>query len=161
MNLRPIAIFMLISAAILIAGCTQTAGPPTTIPATPATPPTSVTPTIATPEPNPSLGYIPGPMPSNFAVTADIVRNTVAIKPDITVTYRGGKGFTYVYSMEMVVTRSDGVVLSDTILRPKVNDVIEIQGTTGTDRVQVFITLVTKDPPPGPYLIFDEEMRFR
>jgi len=100
-------------------------------------------------------------MPSNFAVNVDIVRNTVAIKPDIMVTYRGGRGINYVYSMEVVVTRSDGVVEQDTILRPMVNDVIELEGTTGTDRVQVFITLVTKDPPPGPYLIFDEEMRFR
>jgi hypothetical protein len=100
-------------------------------------------------------------MPSNYAVMVDVDRNTVAIRPDITVTYRGGKGINYVYSMEVVVTRSYGVVLHDTILRPRVNDIIVLEGTTGVDRVQVFISLITKDPPPGPYLIFDEEMRFR
>jgi hypothetical protein len=100
-------------------------------------------------------------MPSNYAVMVDVDRNTVAIRPDITVTYRGGKGINYVYSMEVVVTRSDGVVLNDTILRSRVNDIIVLEGTTGVDRVQVFISLITKDPPQGPYLIFDEEMRFR
>jgi hypothetical protein len=159
MNSRAIAVFMLIGAAILIAGCTQTAGPPSTTPVTPATPPMTATPAPATPEP--TLEYIPGPMPSNYAVTTDIVRNTVSVKPDITVTYRGGRGINYVYSMEVIVTRSDGAVLRDSILRPRVNDAVVIEGTTGTDRVQVFITLVTRDPPPGPYLIFDEEMRFR
>jgi hypothetical protein len=158
MNFRTITIILLLGVAILLAGCLQT----NPIPAT--TPPTSqppATPTVATPEPSPTLGYIPGPMPSNFLVNADVDRNTVAIRPNITITYRGGKGINYVYAMDVVVTHSDGVVLKNTILRPRVNDVVEIEGTTGTDRVQVFITLITKDPPPGPYLIFDEQTRFR
>jgi len=157
MNFRTIIIVLLFGVAILLAGCTQTTPPPAPM----ATSPTTTTPTMATPEPTSTLGYIPGPMPSNFAVNADVDRNTVAIRPNITITYRGGKGINYVYAMDVVVTRSDGVVLKDTILRPRVNDIIEIEGTTGTDRVQVFITLITKDPPSGPYLIFDEQMRFR
>jgi hypothetical protein len=160
MNFRIITIILLTVATMLIAGCTQTIPAPATTPATFSTSLQTIPTTASTPEPTP-LAYIPGPMPSNFAVTADIVRNTVAVKPYITISYRGGKGINYVYSMEVVVTRSDGVVVQDTILHPRVNDVIELEGTTGTDRVQVFITLVTKDPPPGPYLIFDKEMRFR
>jgi hypothetical protein len=160
MNFRIIAVVLLIGAAIFIAGCTQVTPPPEPTPSPTSTPQPTETTIPPTPEPT-SLAYIPGPMPSNFAVAADVDRNTVAIKPVITVTYRGGRGINYVYSMEVVVTRSDGVVLQDTILRPRVNDAIVLEGTTGTDRVQVFITLVTRDPPPGPYLIFDEEMRFR
>ncbi len=158
MNFRTIIIVLLFGVAILIAGCTQTTPPPVT---TTTTPPVTAPPTMATPVPTPTLGYIPGQPPSNFAVSADVDRNTVAIRPNITVTFRGGKGANRVYSMEVVVTRSDGIVVKDTLIRPMVNDFIELEGTTGTDRVQVFITLTTSNPPPGPYLIFDEQMRFR
>jgi hypothetical protein len=155
---RTIAIVLLVAAAVLLAGCTQTTPPPESPSPTPR--PTFIPPTTA-PEPDASQEYLPGAIPSNFAVSVAVDRNTVAIRPNITVTFRGGKGANRVYSMEARVTRSDGIVLDETILRPLVNDFIELEGTTGTDRVQVFITLTTSDPSPGPYLVFDEEMRFR
>ena len=158
---RTVLIILLVAVALLAAGCSQPASPPATPVPTPV--PTTITPlpTVITPVPTPMLTYIPGPMPNNFAVTIDVDRNVVSIDPKITVTFRGGRGINYVYAVEVVVTRSDGAVEKATLSRPKVNDYIEILGTTGTDRVQVFVTLVTKDPPPGPYLIYDEELPFR
>jgi hypothetical protein len=100
-------------------------------------------------------------MPSNFDVSVDVDRNVVAIDPKITVTFRGGKGINVLSSVDVVVTRSDGIVRKESMIRPQVGTSTEILGTTGTDRVQVFVTLVTRDPPPGPYLIFDEELPFR
>jgi hypothetical protein len=155
---RTIAIVLLIAAAVLLVGCTQTTPPGESPPPTPL--PTLAQPTT-TPEPVASLEYLPGPIPSNFAVSVAVDRNTVAIRPNITVTFSGGKGANRVYSMEAIVTRSDGIVREETVFRPMVNDFIELEGTTGTDRVQVLITLTTSDPPPGPYLVFDEEIRFR
>ena len=158
---RSVLIILLVAAALLAAGCSQPATPPAPPALTPV--PTTITPlpTVITPIPTPTLDYIPGPMPSNFAVTIDVDRNVVSIDPKITLTFRGGSGINYVYTVDVVVTRSDGVVEKATLSRPKVNDYVEILGTTGTDRVQVFVTLVTKDPPPGPYLIYDENLPFR
>ncbi len=158
---RTVLFILLVVAAFLAAGCSQPSPPPATPVPTPV--PTTITPptTVITPVPTPTLDYIPGPMPSNFDVTVDVDRNVISIDPKITVTFRGGRGINYVYAVEVVVTRSDGIVEKATMSRPKVNDYVEILGTTGTDRVQVFVTLVTKDPPPGPYLIYDEELPFR
>jgi len=159
---RNVLIILLLAAALLAAGCSQPSPPPA-IPTTITPLPTTITPlpTTITPLPTPTLDYIPGPMPVNFEVTVAVDRNVVSIDPKITVTFRGGRGINQVYSVDVVVTRSDGVVEKVTMSRPKVNDYVEILGTTGTDRVQVFVTLVTKDPPPGPYLIYDEELPFR
>lgn len=158
---RTVLIILLVTAALLAAGCSQPSPPPSTPAPTPV--PTTITPvpTTITPIPTPTLDYIPGPMPANFEVTVDVDRNVISIDPKITVTFRGGRGINYVYTIDVVVTRSDGVVEKASMSRPKVNDYVEILGTTGTDRVQVFVTLVTKDPPPGPYLIYDEDLPFR
>lgn len=158
---RTVLIILLVTAALLAAGCSQPSPPPSTPTPTPV--PTTITPvpTTITPIPTPTLDYIPGPMPANFEVTVDVDRNVISIDPKITVTFRGGRGINYVYTIDVVVTRSDGVVEKASMSRPKVNDYVEILGTTGTDRVQIFVTLVTKDPPPGPYLIYDEDLPFR
>jgi hypothetical protein len=158
---RTVLIVFLVAAALLAAGCSQPSPPPATPTPTPV--PTTITPlpTMITPVPTPTLDYIPGPIPSNFEVTVDVDRNVVSIDPKITATFRGGRGINFVYSVDVVVTLSDGSVEKASMIRPKVNDYVEILGTTGTDRVQIFVTLMTKDPPPGPYLIFDEELPFR
>lgn len=158
---RTVLIILLVTAALLAAGCSQPSPPPSTPAPTPV--PTTITPvpTTITPIPTPTLDYIPGPMPANFEVTVDVDRNVISIDPKITVTFRGGRGINYVYTIDVVVIRSDGVVEKASMSRPKVNDYVEILGTTGTDRVQIFVTLVTKDPPPGPYLIYDEDLPFR
>ncbi len=153
-----ILIFGVVCACLLAAGCTQT-------PATPATPtptpvPTTqvpVTPLPTTPVVMPTLDYIEGPLPTSYTVAVDVVRNTVSTEPDITVTFRGGKGINFVSQVEAVVTGSDGVVTSKTMNKPAVNDNVVIMGTRGTDRVEVFVRLVNGER----YKIYDQELAFR
>lgn len=144
---------------VLGAGCTQ----PSTGPATqvqtpvPTTAQQTATTTVATPVATPTLGYIQGPLPAQYMVDVQVDRNTVAITPTIIATYRGGKGTNFVYSMDVTVTRSDGQVISKSLERPQVNSNLEIEGTRGTDRVEVFINLVNGER----YRIYDQSLPFR
>ncbi|OPX67650.1 MAG: hypothetical protein A4E37_01307 [Methanoregulaceae archaeon PtaB.Bin056] len=144
---------------VLGAGCTQpSSGPSTPVPTPVATTPQpTTTPTVATPVATPTLGYIDGPMPTQYVVDVQVDRNTVAISPGIIATYRGGKGTNFVYSMDVTVTRSDGQVITKSIERPQVNSKVEIEGTRGTDRVEVFINLVNGER----YRIYDQSLAFR
>lgn len=164
MNYRTFLIIGGILCALLLsAGCTQTpVTPPATTVATtvPTTVPTSTpapTTAIVTPAPT-SIG--PGPvetLPPQYDVTIDVDRNVVATDPKITTTFRGGKGINFVTSMEVTVNRSTGTSETQQIIKPKVNDQIVIQGTTGTDRVIIRVT--TADGKT--YLIYDQMMPFR
>ncbi len=162
---RILVVSLIVAASIFAAGCSQPSAPPATPDKTPVPtsvpPATAVTPPAATTIPPTTPAYLPGPMPRNFEVTVDVDRNVVAIDPRITVMFRGGKGMTVLHSVDVVVTRSDDSTEKASMIRPQVGASVEIVGTTGTDRVQVFVTLVTKDPPPGPYLIYDEKLPFR
>jgi hypothetical protein len=155
-------ILLLTIAALFIAGCTQPSAPQepgtavTTVPTTvPATSPV-VTQPVVTSVPD----YKTEPLPRDKAVSISVDRN--AVNPTITITYRGGQGINFVAMMEAVLTRSDGVVVSDSIRKPQVNDQIILEGTREVsdlkaDRVQVLITLVTGDK----YLIYDETLPFK
>jgi len=168
MNYR---IFLIIAgilcALLLSAGCTQTPVTPpasvaTTAPTTvPTTLPTSATPVpttaVATPT-TPSLEPQPvDTLPSYQAVTVDVVRNVVSINPVITATFRGGFGSTATAAMDVTVTKSDGTVEQKQLRNPRVNDQIVIQGTTGTDRVVVKVTM----NDGKTYTIYDQKMDFR
>jgi hypothetical protein len=165
MNYRIFLIIAGILCALLFsAGCTQTpVTPPATTVATtvPTTLPTSATPvpttavatpTTPSPEPQPV-----DTLPSYQAVTVDVVRNVVAINPAITATFRGGFGSTATAVMDVTVFKSDGTVEQKQLRNPKVNDQIVIQGTTGTDRVVVKVTM----NDGKTYTIFDQKMDFR
>lgn len=165
MNYR---IFLIIAgilvALLLSAGCTQTpVTPPATTMATTA--PTTIqttanpvpTTAVATPK-TPSLEPQPvDTIPSYQMVTVDVVRNVVAINPSITATFRGGLGTTATAAMDMTVIKSDGTFDQKQILTPRVNDQLIIQGTTGTDRVVVKVTMVDGKT----YTIYDQKMDFR
>ncbi|MCU0631499.1 MAG: hypothetical protein MUC66_00800 [Methanolinea sp.] len=144
---------------VLGAGCTQpSSGPATQVPTpVPTTAQPTIPPTVATPVVTPTLGYIEGPLPAQYMVDVQVVRNTVAITPTIIATYRGGKGTNFVYSMDVMVTRSDGQVISKSLERPQVNSILEVEGTRGTDRVEVFINLVNGER----YRIYDQSLAFR
>ena len=144
---------------IWMAGCTQpsqeqTTPAPTTMPVTTAA--TSV-PTSATQGPPPTAGYIEGPLPSQYSVEVQVDRNRVAITPNITVTFRGGKGINFVHSMDVVVSRSDGRIVTGSLYKPQVNDYLELEGTRGTDNVEVFINLITGDR----YRVYNNPEAFR
>ena len=155
-------IVLLTAAAVLVAGCTQPSaapGPSTPVTIVPTTVPAAspvVTQPVATPVPD----YKTEPLPRDKAVSISVDRN--AVNPTITITYRGGQGINFVAMMEAVLTRSDGVVVSDSIRKPQVNDQISFEGTkevsdSKADRVQVFITLVTGDK----YLIYDQTLPYK
>ncbi|HUU75984.1 MAG TPA: hypothetical protein VMW63_07840, partial [Methanoregulaceae archaeon] len=142
---------------LLAAGCTQPAAPPAT--PTPTAPPgTPVPTTSATVAPVITPDYIEGPIPSQYSVDVQVDRNTVSIDPKITITYRGGKGINFVSTLQVKVTTSDGrVITPDALYKPQVNDEVVVQGSTGTDRVEVFVTIVNGDR----YKIYDQEHAFR
>ena len=144
---------------VLGAGCTQqSTGPATQVQTpVPTTAQATAIPTVTTPVATPTLGYIEGPMPAQYMVDVQVDRNTVAITPSIIATYRGGKGTNFVHSMDVTVTRSDGQVITQSIEKPQVNSKVEIEGTRGTDRVEVFINLVNGER----YRIYDQSLPFR
>lgn len=160
MKRTTIFIILLVTAtALIVAGCTQPsapAGPSTTLPTTiPVTSPVATQPaTTVIPD------YTTEPLPRDKTVAISVDRNSV--NPNISITYRGGAGINFVAMMEAVLTRSDGVVVRDSIRKPQVNDLITVEGTrevsdSKADRLQVFITLVTGDK----YLVYDETLPYK
>jgi len=146
---------------LLAAGCTQPSSPPATPTPTPTAPPTTVptfTPvvTVTTPSLN------PGPvdtLPDIYMVTVDVASNGVSIDPQVTATFRGGKGINFVYSIEFQLIRSDGVVENRTIMQPlHVGDAIALPSTTSNDnRAIVYVTL----QDGKVYKVIDQKVPFR
>ena len=162
--MKAIAVFVIcafVGLMVLGAGCTQPATGPQTSAQTP-TPTTSPAEptgqqTVTTPAVTPTLGYIAGPIPSQYEVIVEVDRNRVATNPLLTATFRGGKGINFISTMEVVVSRSDGQVISKIQEKPQVNSKVEIMGTQGTDRVEIFVTLVNGER----YRIYDQSLAFR
>ncbi len=73
-------------------------------------------------------------------VTVQVQKNTISTNPDITVSYRDGVGAYLVLSMEVEVVRSDGIVESQSVESPDQSTNVVLAGTTGTDRVIVYVT---------------------
>lgn len=139
-------------------GCTNqqaTPAPATqavTIPATPAVTITSLTPTqpistVTTTRPTAQQTIDPLPqdvtaLPPAYAVDIGIEKDRVY--NTITVTFTGGRGQVLVKDILVRVTKSDGTVEEKKI--PVGNQVatgasVDIKGTQGSDRVEVFATL--------------------
>ena len=142
-----------------MAGCTQPSpGQGTPVPTTmPATVPTTPAATVPTSVPTTAASFLEGPLPPQYSVDVQVDRSTVATKPIITVTFRGGKGINFGHSMDAVVSRSDGQVVTGSLAKPQVNSQLELEGTRGTDRVEVFINLITGDR----YRVYDQALPFR
>jgi ABC-type transport system substrate-binding protein len=139
----------LIVLALLGAGCTQ--APPGTITPTPT--PTSLPPTpITTLTTEPTDVVPPG---QNIII--EVSRGTLSFNPVITVIFRGGTGINLLSTLEVQVTRSDGTVETAHLDEPKIGDSIEVLGSTGKDRVEVWA--VMKDG--NTYKIYDQVLEFR
>jgi hypothetical protein len=88
-----------------------------------------------------------------------VTSNGEAINPLIIVALRGGKGMNLVPSLDIKVTRSDGVVETAQMKAPLfVGKTVELAGTTKpSDRVEVWA-----NPPNGdPVKIYDDYVCFR
>jgi predicted small secreted protein len=135
-----IMVFFGLILCALLAGCTsptgagiKTAGttaPPTSPPLT-----TSVTPVIPTPMPVETL-------PEEQFV--DLVLSKQRPDSSIHLLYNGGKGEVAVQNIMMKVTLSNGQVvqqlMNDGDRKPRRGDELVIEGTRGTDFVQVYLT---------------------
>jgi hypothetical protein len=150
---------VLIAALVLAAGCTlpggsQTTPVPTTVAATPF-------PTVAeqTAVPTTSGGStVPGPtqtIPANEAVTVT-VEKAGTYSTTIITTFNGGKGINFVSRMEVRVTRPDGSVVPGT-LKPMMGETLELEGTNGTDRVEVTAYMKSGQV----YKIIDQQMPYK
>ena len=124
----------------LFAGCTsptgagiQTAG--TTVPTPPPTLPTSEATVMPTPLPVETL-------PAEQDV--DLVLSKQRPDSSIHLLYNGGKGEVFVQNIMMKVTLSNGQVvqqyMNDGNRKPRRGDELVIEGTRGTDLVQVYLT---------------------
>jgi len=124
----------------LFAGCTsptQTGIKPaaTTVPTSPPTLPTPKVTVMPTPLPVETL-------PSEQFV--DLVLSKQRPDSSIHLLYNGGKGEVYVQNIMMKVTLSNGQVvqqyMNDGNRKPRRGDELVIEGTRGTDLVQVYLT---------------------
>ena len=155
-----LAVLVVFCATAFLCGCTQQQPQPepTTLPTTVPTtlPPTTLPPTpIVTkvslePEPTDQL-------PDIYRVEVSVDRNSVAITPDITVTFNGGKGMNFVSLLDVQVVRSDGTTETKQMYKPQMGEQLTLGGTKGIDRVIVYVTLQTGER----YKIFDEKKAFK
>ena len=148
--------FMLL---VLAAGCTQPAPVGTTTPS-----PTATT-AGSTPMPTPtSESLTPGPtqtLPENWNIEVQVSSNGESINPQITVSCQGGKGLNFIQQIDVKVTRSDGVVETDEILKPLYKGKeVSLRSTTAPgyrDRAEVWATT----PQGDKVKIFDAYIPFR
>ena len=124
----------------LLAGCTSPTGTAittatATIPQTQPTFPTPVVTIIPTPAPVETL-------PPEQAV--DLVLSKQRPDASIHLLYNGGKGEVFVQNVMMKVTLSNGQVIqqymNDGNRRPQRGDELVVDGTRGSDFVQVYVT---------------------
>ncbi|MBP1929266.1 ABC-type transport system substrate-binding protein [Methanolinea mesophila] len=139
----------LIVLALLGAGCTQ--APPQTSTPTPTPTPLPPTPAVTlTTEPTDVV-------PAGQSVLIEVSRGTLSFDPVITVVYRGGTGINLLSGLEVKVTRSDGTVGTAALSEPNIGDSVDVLGSTGKDRVEVWA--VMKDG--NTYKIYDQVLEFR
>ena len=151
-------LLLVLLAMLFAAGCMQT-----TPPATPT--PTAVLPTTEVPTPLPTtLSLTPGPtrtLPEVWGLEIQVQSNGVSIDPLITVSVQGGKGLNFIQQVDVQVTRSDGVVETDSILKPLYKGKeVSLRCTTAPgyrDRAEVWAIT-----PQGERVkIFDDYVPFR
>lgn len=138
----------------LSAGCTsptQTAIKPVDTP-TPTTLPYPVSTSVATVVSTPvAVDTLPAEQFVDLQLTKE--------RPDFSLhlLYNGGKGEVFVQNVMMKVTRSDGKVteqyLNDGQRKPRRGDELVMQGSRGSDRVEVFVTSAGKT-----YKAIDKQM---
>jgi len=137
---RLVFIGILVLVAILFAGCA-------TVPVPPAGQGQSPTGTMTT-----------GPvvtLPVNTAVDVQVMQKD-SVYSTVDVVFGGGNGQVLVSSCDVVFTRSDGT--SETRkLKPEKGKTVTFQGTKGTDRVEVSVTM--KDGKT--YKIVDQQVPYR
>ncbi len=150
---------ILLSALVLAAGCAGIGGQPTPAPTGVMTPiPTTEVVTTAVPVTTAAGSLIPGPtvtIPPTESVSVSVEKSGTYATTIIS-SFNGGKGINFVSRIEVKVTRPDGSVVTG-ILKPMMGDTLELEGTNGSDRVEV--TAVMKSGKL--YKIIDELVPYK
>ena len=101
---------------------------------------------------------MPGPtqtMPSAIAVSVSVDKAGMYSTQIIT-SFDGGKGMNQVSRIEVRVTHPDGSVVTGT-MKPIIGETLELDGTTGTDRVEVTAVMMSGTT----YKIIDQQMPYK
>lgn len=142
---------------LIVAGCASPDQPVVTPNPTPI--PTEVPTTLPTPVPTTRASTIPGPvdtLPPQWPLSITVEKAGMYSSTLIT-HFDGGKGIVFVSRIDVRVTHPDGTVLTDGITKPKMGDTVEIAGTSGTDRVEVMVTMVSGET----FKVIDRQMGYK
>jgi hypothetical protein len=152
------AAFTILAFLLIVAGCSQPEPPvPTPVPTPVETPPITA-PTV----PPTTISFTTEPtqaLPEIWGLEVQVYSNGESINPLIVITNRGGKGLNFINQLDVRVTRSDGVVEEDKMVKPMfVGKTLEMKGTTqNNDRVEVWAVT----PQGDPVKIVDKTVPFR
>jgi hypothetical protein len=151
---------MLCMILALFAGCTQQTAAPQATP-TPAPELTGIE--TATPTPQATAASVtPGPtqsLPEIWSIEVQVQSNGESIDPQISTTFRGGKGQNLIPELDIRITRSDGVVETGTMTQPfTVGKSVSLAGTRqNKDRAEVWAVT----PNGEKVKIYDQYVPFR
>jgi len=142
---------------LAVAGCSSHEEPvvtpaPTTIPTTAPAP-------LPTPVPTTRASLIPEPvdtLPAQWPVSVTVEKSGLYSRTIIT-HYDGGKGLAYTARMDVRVTTPDGTVTTKSMTKPGMGDTVEIMGSEGADRVEVFLLMQNGNT----YRIIDQLMPYK
>jgi ABC-type Fe3+-hydroxamate transport system substrate-binding protein len=149
MNFRLLSsLIVLLFACSLCAACTssgETSGPsPTETPAV-----------TATPVPTTAVSLTPGPTQTappgkevEFQITGGFPSR---VTHDLYVEFRGGKGQTFVTTIDVRVTKANGEVVTES-LEPVIGNALTVNNAQGDNRVEITVAFVTG----GSYKVKDE-----
>lgn len=141
---------VLVALFLFAAGCTVREPGTATVTPTPVPPQVTPEPPSVRPEPTDSV-------PVQYRIELQVDRNTISADPSIIVTFRGGNGIALLGSLDVIVTRSDGVVKTGRLIRPAIGEKVELIGTTGSDRVLVIANMDNGKS----YRVYDRLLPFR
>jgi hypothetical protein len=148
---------VVLATLLVVAGCSSPPQPVVTPTPTPVTTPEPTT--LPTPVPTTKASTEPGPtdtLPPQWPLSVTVEKSGMYSTTIIT-HFDGGKGLMYASRMDVRVTHPDGTVLSDGIAKPRMGDTVEIHGTSGTDRVEVMLTMANG----GIYKVTDQQMPYK
>ena len=161
MNFRiTVPVIVVLAALIFAAGCTL-GGSGQTTPAPTAQPtpiPTMAVSTTAL-QTNAGSSIEPGPtqtLPSITPVSFSVEKGGT-YSTTITTTFNGGKGMGAVSRVDVRVTRPNGSVVTGLLNKPIMGQTVDLEGTNGTDRVEVIVTMNTGNV----YKVIDQQMPFK
>lgn len=153
---------ILIAALAACAGCTILSPPPEPTPVptpVPTTVPTTEATTVPTPTPTPTRSTEPGPtqeLPPQWPLSISVEKAGTYSMTVIT-HFDGGKGMASVLRLDATLTTPEGIVITKSIDKPKMGDIIEIEGTKGTDRIEVSVVMNSGDT----YTVIDQKMPYK